>query len=61
MARWGQALEVFSLRLGAGGAPAGPQAPATSPRWSRAEAARLGIEVVNLPGYRLDLNPIERL
>jgi transposase len=27
----------------------------------RAEAARLGIEVVNLPGYSPDLNPIERL
>jgi transposase len=26
-----------------------------------AEAARLGIEVVNLPGYSPDLNPIERL
>jgi transposase len=27
----------------------------------KAEAARLGIEVVNLPGYSPDLNPIERL
>ena len=27
----------------------------------RAEAARLGIEIVNLPGYSPDLNPIERL
>ena len=26
-----------------------------------AEAARLGIEIVNLPGYSPDLNPIERL
>jgi hypothetical protein len=26
-----------------------------------AEAARLGIEVVNLPGYSPDLNPVERL
>ena len=26
-----------------------------------AEAARLGIEMVNLPGYSPDLNPIERL
>ncbi len=27
----------------------------------KAEAARLGIELVNLPGYSPDLNPIERL
>jgi transposase len=27
----------------------------------KAEAARLGIEIVNLPGYSPDLNPIERL
>ena len=26
-----------------------------------AEAARLGVEIVNLPGYSPDLNPIERL
>jgi hypothetical protein len=27
----------------------------------QAEAARLGVEIVNLPGYSPDLNPIERL
>jgi transposase len=27
----------------------------------RAEAARLGIDIINLPGYSPDLNPIERL
>jgi transposase len=36
-------------------------APCHVARVVRAEAARLGIEVVNLPGYSPDLNPIERL
>jgi transposase len=36
-------------------------APCHVARPVTAEAARLGIEVVNLPGYSPDLNPIERL
>jgi transposase len=36
-------------------------APCHVAKTVRAEAARLGIEVVNLPGYSPDLNPIERL
>ena len=36
-------------------------APCHVARVVTAEAARLGIEVVNLPGYSPDLNPIERL
>jgi transposase len=35
-------------------------APCPGAKVVRAEAARLGIEVVNLPGYSPDLNPIER-
>ena len=36
-------------------------APCHVARVVEAEAARLGIEIVNLPGYSPDLNPIERL
>src|SRR5262249_18296971 len=40
---------------------AGAMPPVTSPKTVTAEAARLGIAIVNLPGYSPDLNPIERL
>ena len=36
-------------------------APCHTAKVVKAEAARLGIELVNLPGYSPDLNPIERL
>jgi transposase len=36
-------------------------APCHTARIAKAEAARLGIELVYLPGYSPDLNPIERL
>lgn len=36
-------------------------APRQVARVAAEEAARLGIEIVNLPGYSPDLNPIERL
>jgi len=36
-------------------------APCHVARSVKAEATRLGIEIVNLPGYSPDLNPIERL
>jgi transposase len=39
----------------------GDNAPCHVAKVVTAEAARLGIEVVNLPGYSPDLNPIERL
>jgi len=36
-------------------------APCHTAKIVQAEAARLGIEIVNLPGYSPDLNPVERL
>jgi transposase len=38
----------------------GDNAPCHGATVVTAEASRLGIEVVNLPGYRPDLNPLER-
>jgi transposase len=39
----------------------GDNAPCHVAKRVKAEAARLGVAIVNLPGYSPDLNPIERL